>query len=358
MTELRSPFDVLNFATHELPVVRIVVAAVEGSAPREVGASMLVYSGGRPAGTIGGGQLEFQAIARARRMLEICHEGHEPWPRELVTWPLGPNIGQCCGGVVRVLFELYDQSALSELADLEVGTVASGLLIHPIACGKPVQVCLKRQDARALQLAVAGPVNDMLCGARQRQSILLGHAGTDQATFVEPIARPRQPLFIYGAGHVGRAIVKVISGLDFDVHWVDTHDERFPAEPDSSVTKVVAREPAIIAKAAPAGAFHLVLTYSHALDLGICDVLLERAEFGFLGLIGSATKRARFESRLRAAGVTDDNLQRLTCPIGIGELRGKEPATIAVSVAAQLIERLECARAANGTQSEAEHGRR
>jgi xanthine dehydrogenase accessory factor len=104
---------------------------------------------------------------------------------------------------------------------------------------------------------------------------------------------------------------------------------------------IVSSDPAAIAAAAPVDAYHLVLTYSHALDLAICHALLTRPAFGFLGLIGSASKRARFLKRLREGGIAHGALERLTCPIGIGNLRGKQPATIAISVAAQLIETLE-----------------
>jgi xanthine dehydrogenase accessory factor len=119
---------------------------------------------------------------------------------------------------------------------------------------------------------------------------------------------------------------------------------------------VVAREPAIIASAAPPGAFHVVLTYSHAMDLAICQAVLSRQDFGFLGLIGSATKRARFFKRLRESNISEDALSRLTCPIGLGELRSKEPTTIAVSVAAQLLEKLEHAAEIGGQHSMGHHG--
>jgi xanthine dehydrogenase accessory factor len=192
-----------------------------------------------------------------------------------------------------------------------------------------------------LPLHIARVVKDMLSGARQRQTAFL-HARKGQgAFFIEPIRSAAKPLYIYGAGHVGRAIVRTITELPFAVHWVDVHANRFPPQMPGGIHPIISSDPAAIAATAPANAYHLVLTYSHALDLAICHALLTRPAFGFLGLIGSASKRARFLKRLREAGIAPDALLRLTCPIGIGTLRGKQPATIAISVAAQLIETLE-----------------
>jgi xanthine dehydrogenase accessory factor len=181
----------------------------------------------------------------------------------------------------------------------------------------------------------------MLSGARQRQAAWLPPRKGQSACFIEPVRSPAKPLYIYGAGHVGRAIVRALADIPFAVHLVDVDADRFPPHIPDGVHRIIASDHAAIAAAAPKGAYHLVLTYSHALDLAICHALLANPHFGFLGLIGSASKRARFIKRLREGGVTQAAIDRLTCPIGIGNLRGKEPATIAISVAAQLIERLE-----------------
>src|SRR5690606_27908270 len=148
--------------------------------------------------------------------------------------------------------------------------------------------------------------------------------------FIEPVRSPAKPLYIYGAGHVGRAIVRALTDIPFAVHWIDVHANRFPPRVPDGIRPIIASDPAAIARAAPLGAYHHVTTYSHALDLAICHALLANPHFGFLGLIGSASKRARFIKRLREGGVTQAAIERLTCPIGIGNLRGKEPATIAI----------------------------
>jgi len=261
---------------------------------------------------------------------------------------------------VRLLFEHYGPTELEHIAALATGSGtnddARRVLIHPTRSGEPVSVCATRLDVRDLPLRLAKTVGDMLSGIRAMEPTILNQAGNEIAYFIEPITLRDIPLFIYGAGHVGQAIVKIASDLDFDIHWVDTHSERFPEQSCANVRCVVARDPAIIAQAAPKGAFHVVLTYSHAMDLAICHALLAKPVFGFLGLIGSQTKRARFHKRLRDGGVSSSELDRLTCPIGIGGLRGKEPATIAVSIVAQLIERLEFLREAGEPAAEGDHG--
>jgi xanthine dehydrogenase accessory factor len=376
------------------PVVRVVVASVEGSTPRDAGAAMFVTEAPSPGavappsparreglkvkssrlarplpegerlsftvkvhdgeraecdsipgkgvyGTIGGGQLEFEAIAHARSMLEAASTEPVPWRREMRVWPLGPSLGQCCGGSVRILFELYTDHERAEISDAQ----DAWLILRPTSPGEPLRFIHRRQDIDGLPLQVARVAKDMLSGARQRQTAYISARKGQSGFFIEPVRSAAKPLYIYGAGHVGRAIVRTLADIPFAVHWVDVHTDRFPPQIPDGVRRIVAADPAAIASAAPQGAYHLVLTYSHALDLAICHALLANPAFSFLGLIGSASKRARFIKRLREGGVTQAGIDRLTCPIGIGNLRGKEPATIAISVAAQLIERLEQERA-------------
>lgn len=230
--------------------IRITVIKTAGSVPRDAGTQMLVWED-RISGTIGGGTLEWQAMAEARRMLR---EGRHKMAQ---TIPLGPALGQCCGGSVSLVWE----------------------------------------DADALDLPA-----------------------------------PR-PLWIYGAGHVGRAIVHVMAPLpDFAITWVDTSADRFP---ETDTTMLVASDPALAVRHAPANADHLILTYSHEIDLALCHAVLCH-DFNSAGLIGSATKWARFKARLAALGHTPAQISRIACPIGDPDL-GKHPAAIAVGVASAMI---------------------
>jgi xanthine dehydrogenase accessory factor len=242
---------------------------------------------------------------------------------------------------VRVLFEVYGAAERQALAADLAAAGRTGLVLRPVASGEPPHVLATRQSTRKLPLHVVRVTSDMLNGARPRKATFLPARKGADAYFIEPVGAEPKPLFIYGAGHVGRAIVKAIADLDFDVNWVDIQADRFPSLATDRVRQIIAQDPTAIASAAPKGAYHLVLTYSHALDFVICHTLLAEPVFGFLGLIGSESKRARFLKRLAEGGIPPTVLARLTCPIGIGALRGKEPATIAISVAAQLLELLE-----------------
>ncbi len=223
-------------------------------------------------------------------------------------------------------------------ADEVLGTIGGGHLeLKAIA------------DARAL-LAQGGGGQQQL---QQQQHIALGPSlgqccgGTLDLLFTplaaaEPdkwaSATPRFTLQLYGAGHVGRAIVRLLAGIPCQVQWIDEREREFPAAPLPPHIQRLCVEPvqAEVA-AAPPGACFLVLTHSHALDLAISLAILQRADFAYFGLIGSMTKRARFEHRLRERGCAAEHIDRMVCPIGAAGIEGKEPEVIAVAVVAQLL---------------------
>ncbi|RID92091.1 xanthine dehydrogenase accessory protein XdhC [Gemmobacter lutimaris] len=282
-------------------VVRVVIAEVKGSSPREIGAAMLVWHGGQ-AGTIGGGALEHLATGIAMNMLA----GEEA--RRFGRWPLGPAIGQCCGGAVALLFERFTQSeALPE-----------GVFVRPVMAETAMPLAVKRLLAA------------------QRGSGVKPAPQLVQGWFVEPVAVAARPLWIWGAGHVGRALVSVLAPLpDLAITWVDTAPERFPSMISERVTAVPVADPALLVTHAPRDAAHLVLTYSHALDLELCHRILAHG-FASLGVIGSATKAARFRARLHDLGHSHTEIQRIACPIGDKSL-GKHPQAIAIGMASALL---------------------
>ncbi len=280
-------------------VTRVVIAGIRGSSPREVGAAMLVWENGQ-SGTIGGGTLEFQAAEAART---------QTVPSRLTQHALGPDLGQCCGGAVSLLSEVYDRETVEHLDDT--------VIARPVA-DRPLPLSVKRLMARARGQGIP-PEPQLLDG-----------------WMVEPVHKPARNLWIWGAGHVGRALVDVLAPLpDLAITWVDTGPERFPETVRAGVTVAPAAKPAELVRHAPRDAEHLVLTYSHNLDLELCNRLLLH-DFRFAGLIGSATKWARFRSRLAALGHPPERISRITCPIGDPSL-GKHPQMIAVGVAAQLL---------------------
>ena len=144
-------------------------------------------------------------------------------------------------------------------------------------------------------------------------------------------------IVVFGAGHVGRALVHVLSGLECQVSWVDSREAEFPKNTPANITKIVDPNPEDYVADARAGSYCIILTHSHNLDQLLCERVLKRGDFRLCGLIGSQSKRKKFEHRLKAKGFTKEEIAKLTCPIGIQGLNGKQPGQIAVSVAAQLL---------------------
>jgi len=217
--------------------------------------------------------------------------------------------------------------------DAVLGTIGGGHLeLQAIADARALLQRGERQFERQVAL---GPSLGQCCGgAVELQHRLL--ADNPPAFWAPPA--PRFHLQLFGAGHVGRAIVRLLAGVPCQVQWVDERESEFPAEREPAHIQRVCTEPVESEVAtAPAGAFFLVLTHSHALDLSITQAVLARGDFGFFGLIGSQTKRARFEARLRERGVSPELLARMVCPIGLPGLEGKEPEVIALAVVAQML---------------------
>jgi xanthine dehydrogenase accessory factor len=317
-------------------VVRVTVIRAEGSTPRDAGTSMLVTELGQ-SGTIGGGALEFEAVKAARRLFDAVEPGNTArWVREVREYPLGPQLCQCCGGFAWVLFEVFAMGERAALREI-VSSQPPALIARQLMTGASLRVLTCRHALDDMPEAVIEPVRAILTGSEPARVLLIEGGPSTPAWFVEPFECTPQRLYLYGAGHVGRAIVRVTEGLGFEIHWVDTGKARFPDDIPSHARCIISATPDDVAASAQADAFHLVMTYSHPMDESICRALLLRNDFAFLGLIGSKTKRARFVRSLRNSGVPDAALQRLVSPIGIGGLTGKEPVVIAVSVAAQLL---------------------
>lgn len=280
----------LDLLDRREPAIWVCVANTKGSVPREVGASMIVTQD-RANGTIGGGHLELKAIEFARAaLLSRVHAS------TLRHFPLGPALGQCCGGSVSVLFVPLFETMRDELVELRRVESSGGSfhLVRSTDTGERVQVSF---------------------------------------------AFTPWPVVVFGAGHVGKAIVSVMSALPCTITWIDEREAEFPQHVASNValraSDSLADEVATIAPDAQV----LVLTHSHALDLAICFALLRRTDLSYCGLIGSATKAASFRHRFAARGLSAVVASRIICPIGDATLAGKHPGVIAVGVAADLVRR-------------------
>ena len=262
----------LQEALSQTALVLVIVDRTLGSVPREAGAWMAVTPH-RVINTIGGGHLEYQAIEAARALLR------EPTAEPTVRrYPLGPSLGQCCGGVVHLRFECCDRMS-------------------------PAQAAERIQRLRPSD----------------------------------------QPVALFGGGHVGRAVIQVLAPLPFAVTWVDSRDEIFPSPLPANIRTEHSDPVQSAVDDLVAGTQVLIMSFSHAEDLEIVAACLRRQrsrnDLPYVGLIGSATKWATFRHRLQARGFAPEELDRVTCPIGIAGIEGKEPEVIAVAVAAQLLQR-------------------
>ena len=247
------------------PTVLVTVAEAKGSTPREEGATMLVTDE-HSLGTVGGGRLEWECLAQARKLLAGGQA--EAW----VEIPLGPAVGQCCGGYVRIRLR---RAGLGELAELEA---------------------------------------------------------------VEAAAEASLPsVLLFGAGHVGRALATALAPLPLRLRWIDARAGEFPHPAPAGVEAVVTDRPLVEIERATPGSSAFVLTHSHSLDFTLCSAVLERDDFAYLGLIGSATKRAKFERGFRELGIAPARIAAMRCPIGGTALRDKRPPVIAALAAAELL---------------------
>ncbi|MEO0997650.1 MAG: xanthine dehydrogenase accessory protein XdhC [Pseudomonadota bacterium] len=318
------------------PAVLVTVASVRGSAPREAGAKMIVTAG-ETSGTIGGGQLEYRCTAQACKWLR---DGGTAVPRvRLARFVLGPDCGQCCGGVAEVLFEEIGAAAAGWVGELAARVAADTPVVTVTAIddGGDKRIVAAgdgagsgRDDAAPLELARA----ELARGAAG-EVVLTGAAG--RRWLIEPVRGCGWHIVVFGAGHVGLACTAVLATLDTRLTLIDSRADALPRNPPANVDTVHAANPPGCVAACPPGADYLVMTHDHALDLALCAEILKRDDAGYCGLIGSRTKRRRFEKRLRALGFDDAALGRLTCPIGIDAVAGKKPAEIAIAVAAEML---------------------
>jgi xanthine dehydrogenase accessory factor len=253
---------VASLRLERTPAVLVSVDSIVGSTPREAGARMIVTADDLY-GTIGGGNLEYQACRIARDLLELGAEDG------VQRFPLGAGLGQCCGGLVNLMFERL------------------------------------------------GTDSDWAALAREDDAI---------------------ELYLFGAGHVGRAVVRALRDLPVHINWVDTRDDILPQTPPAGVSTICSDTPEAEIDSASPGSYFLVMTHDHGLDQRLCEQILNRDDFAYFGLIGSQSKRRNFETRMRRRGADPSRFAGMTCPIGIGGINSKHPAQIAISVAAEILQ--------------------
>ncbi|SAL13389.1 xanthine dehydrogenase accessory protein XdhC [Caballeronia sordidicola] len=330
--------DLQHLLAHGDAVVLVTVARVQGSAPREPGTKMLVTRD-EARHTIGGGHLEWKAIETARQVLK--DGARSPHMRRLERFALGPSLGQCCGGSVVLAFERLDIGDLGWVTSLNKRLAQGHSTVRSVGFG-PVPDAVMLSDPEP--------------GVSEQDCLLWDGAGFDEsgALLTETIALREFSVVLFGAGHVGAAIVKVLANLPCRVVWVDERDETFPAVDHlpGNVTMDASGTPESAVDEAQPNSYFLVMTHNHALDLALAERILHRGDFAFFGMIGSHTKKVQFERKLAARGIDAMRIGRMTCPIGVPGIADKAPEMIAVSVAAQLLQKVEehAARGYNSAQ--------
>lgn len=304
--------DVLAGLDRHGRVAMVTLAATRGSSPREAGARMIVYPNATFSGTIGGGTLEWKAIAIAQASLA---DSKAP-KAETRGFALGPELGQCCGGKVELVVEIIEagrRDQIEMLAEKE----ATGAL-----------------TTRGRLISDQGVLREVV-----EDALPPGAASYAAGVLTEGFGDQRRPVVLFGAGHVGRALVMALAPLPFRLTWVDPRPDAFPGHVPANVTLVHEAEPAVVLAGAADGTFVLAMTHSHPLDLAVVFAALGDARFPYVGVIGSKTKRARFVSQLRDAGIPPERIADLVCPIGAGPVHSKLPAVIAAMATVELLER-------------------
>jgi xanthine dehydrogenase accessory factor len=321
-----------------------VVALAKGSTPRDAGVAMVITAS-EARGTIGGGHLEYETIRIARGLLA---EGRGPgtW---LVRFPLAASLGQCCGGVVTIAFSRIDSTSATWLAPVMACAQATTpfALVSCVAPDARAQgrVVVTADDVRgsrgdvALDSAAIAAARARLRSGSEGAAIVARENDALHPLLVHVEHAAAFPVLVFGNGHVGRALVEVLGAVAAQVTWIDSRQADFPSGVPANVEIVVTDTPEDVIGDAPHGAYVVVMTHSHALDFALVEAALARDDWRYLGLIGSLSKRRQFERRLAARHFTTDALSQIRCPIGtsIG-VKGKHPGTIAIAVAAELLQ--------------------
>lgn len=260
--------DLENINKLDKEIILITIIETKGSVPRNKNVKMIV-SIDEQYGTIGGGELEYRTINEAINLLKDSSTKNK-----ILNYPLGPSLGQCCGGFIKIKLEKFNRG----------------------------QDLLKKNNLKNF------------------------------------ITKNYKNLYLFGAGHIAQSLSIKLDGTGFNVFIIDSREDFLSKIKSKYVTKVLAKNPEIIINNAPAKTFYLIMTHSHQIDLSICSSLLKKNDFSFIGLIGSKTKKNKFFKRLKNMGHKQEIINKIEIPIGLKGIEGKEPDIIAISIIARLLE--------------------
>ena len=320
----------------------VTVIEVEGSTPRGAGARMTVTGEGI-AGTIGGGRLELVAIKRARRLLSDGERPGAMVERLALDRSLGPSLDRGGGGAARILVQRIGAADAGWIGEARAHAAKHRSFVVATTLEDAPKTTVIAEDAPETPDAARA----MLAPGRTAPGAALIEARDHAPAMVLGLVAPSDfVIFLFGAGHVGRAIARVLEGVPCRLVWIDDREDIFPPDRPRHMETLFAAEPARLVAHAPPGAWFLVMTHSHALDFAICERVLTRGDFAYLGLIGSKIKRARLARRMAEAGYPPEIMRGLVCPIGLAGISGRTPGEIAVAVAAELLRLRDASRVA------------
>lgn len=316
---------------------RIVIVEVTGPTPRSVGSSMLVTPH-HAEGRIGRGAIEREAVAAARTLIASLGpaKGTPAWSRALLKFSTGHVLGAPTGGVAMLAIEAFGPAEIAALTSRLGPGHGDPLLARRLTAGTAPELI----DAATAGSSTWAPASTRLRAAPELQLVYAALADGTPA-IVERLSEVGLPFFVYGTGLVARALVRQLAELPFDVTWVDGQPSHFPDAVPPGTRMITHSDISEVARQAPAGAFHAIMTASHDLDVAVSRAVLERGDFSYLGVIGSRMKRERLLARLKLEGVPAGLQARVNCPIGLSQIRSKQPEVIAVSIAAQALIQLQ-----------------
>jgi len=264
---------------HNQSYVLVSIVALQGSSPRGVGSKLLVTED-QQFDSIGGGHLEYKAIAQARLMMTQEHL------TAIIDYPLGASLGQCCGGKVSLMFEVFKATKIDYPLGASLGQ----------CCGGKVSLMF------------------------------------------EVFKATKMPVVVFGAGHVGRALVPLLAQLPVQVTWVDSRYDMLPKELPHGVVGMQEEHPQDYVTDCVANSCYLVMTHHHGVDLALTEAILKRGDAYYLGVIGSVTKGRKFRQRLAAKDYSVNSISHLNCPMGKAGISGKQPMEVAIAIAAQVMD--------------------
>ncbi len=309
--------EVVRQLEAKLPCILISIIEKKGSVPRGPGTRMLLRNDGSIYGTIGGGQLEWSIMQQGTEILSNQNEHYFT----LRNQTLGPGIGQCCGGSVTIGLELISPTYLLKAREFMELEQKGGF-----------QCKVKFSEQGKV-------IRDLVTDRNSSDTELEGVNNNvhQESFFIEDYNELWRQLIIFGAGHIGQALMLAIAPLPFDVTWVDSRKSIFPKVTPKNFNCLVEKNPVNVIASTPDDSFIIITTHSHALDQEITYAALQDDRFAYVGLIGSKSKKASFKNRLLKIGLTEAQFDKLVCPIGIDSIQSKNPAEIATAIAAQLL---------------------